>query len=106
VIIRESRNALFTRKGDDLETEVPVPMTTAALGGEIKVPTLRGSVTMKIPECSQSGQIFRLGSQGLSKMNGQGKGNLFAKIKIQMPKTLDEEQRNLLRKLAALEVSV
>lgn len=106
VVIRESHDPRFIRKGDDLETEVPVPMTTAALGGEIKVPTLRGSVTMKIPECSQSGQIFRLGNQGLTKMNGQGKGNLFAKLKIQTPKSLTEEQRSLLRQLASLEVPV
>ncbi len=104
VLIREKPDPRFIRRGDDLEAEVAVPVTRAALGGEIKVNTLHGSVTMKIPECSQTGQAFRLGNQGLTIMNGQGKGNLVVKLKVMMPKSLTETQRELYQQLAATEV--
>lgn len=102
VIISERPHDKFIRKGDDLEVEVQVPYTTAALGGEIRVPTLRGSVTMKIPECTQSGQAFRLAGQGISKLGG-GRGNLMAKIRVGVPKKLTDKQRDLLRQMAASE---
>lgn len=103
VVIRELPHNQFKRVGEDLQTEVEVPFTTAALGGEISVPTLRGKVSMRIPELSQSGQTFRLAEQGMAKLKG-GRSNLMVKIKLAMPKTLTAEQRELLRKLAALEV--
>lgn len=103
VVVREQAHPSFTRNGDDLETEVSVPVARAALGGEIRVGTLRGSVTMKIPEGSQSGQAFRLANQGLTKLNNQGKGNLFVKLRIAMPKRLTDEQRALFELLAKTE---
>jgi molecular chaperone DnaJ len=92
----------FKANGDNLEVEIPVPYTTAALGGELKVPTLRSTVTMKIPPGTQSGQAFRLGGQGLSKLNG-GRSDLMAKIKITVPKNPSGEERALLEKLANLQ---
>ncbi|HRF59991.1 MAG TPA: J domain-containing protein [Fimbriimonadaceae bacterium] len=103
VVIHELNHPSFTRKADDLETEVGVPFTTAALGGEIRVPTLRGPVTMKIPAGSQSGQTFRLSSQGIAKMGGSGRGNLLAKIKVTVPKHLTETERRLIEELRSLE---
>ena len=105
VLISERPSDKFTRKGDDLEVEVQVPYTTAALGGEMRVPTLRGSVTMKIPECTQSGQAFRLAGQGITKLGG-GRGNLMAKIRVAVPKKLTDKQRELLRQMAATEEEV
>lgn len=102
VIIREAPHEQFRRKGENLEVDTPVSYLTAALGGEIKVPTLRGQVTMRIPEGSQSGQTFRLAGQGLAKLKA-GKGDLMAKLKITVPKALSPEQKELLKKLAALE---
>lgn len=99
VIIREAPHPRFKRIGDDLETEVPVAYHRAALGGEIKVPTLRSTVTMKIPSCSQNGQVFRLSQQGISKLNG-GRGNLLVKLVVDVPKSLSEEQRAALQALA------
>ena len=102
VVIKWAHNSVFSSVGENLEVEVPVPYTTAALGGEIKVPTLRSKVTMKIPAGTQSGQAFRLAGQGLSRLNG-GRGDLMAKIKITVPKTPSPEERKLLQQLADLE---
>lgn len=99
VLIREKADPRFKRKGDDLETELAVSVTQAVLGGEIKIPTLKGSVTMKIPECSQAGQTFRLGNQGLNKLHGHGRGNLFVKLKIALPKSITDRERELYRQL-------
>lgn len=98
VSIREKPHDKFKRVGDTLEVEVEVPFTTAALGGEIKVPTLRSIVSMKIPEGTQGGQRFRLGGQGISKLGGT-RGDLMARIKITVPKKLDPEERQLLMQL-------
>ncbi|HWD38411.1 MAG TPA: J domain-containing protein [Fimbriimonas sp.] len=102
VVVRWAKHAVFTPSGDNLEVDVTVPFTTAALGGEIKVPTLRSTVTMKIPAGTQSGQPFRLGGQGITRLSG-GRGDLMAKIKISVPKSPSPEQKKLLQQLAELE---
>jgi DnaJ-class molecular chaperone len=102
VVVKWAEHPSFTPKGDQLEVEVPVSFTTAALGGEIRVPTLRSTVTMKIPEGTQSGQIFRLGGQGIMRLNG-GRGDLMAKVKITVPKRPAGKERELLQQLAELE---
>jgi DnaJ-class molecular chaperone len=102
VVIKWAHHPMFTPHGENLEVEVSVPYTTAALGGEIKVPTLRSKVTMKIPSGTQSGQAFRLAGQGLSRLNG-GRGDLMAKIKITVPKQASPEMKKLLEQLAELE---
>ena len=75
-------------------------MTTAALGGEIQVPTLKGSVKYNVPQGTQPGTTFRLKEQGVQKLNAAGKGDLFVRVNVQIPKRLNEEQRELLEKLA------
>jgi DnaJ-class molecular chaperone len=100
-LIREIPHAKFRRKGDDVETDVAVDYLTAILGGEIKVTTPRGTVSMKLPEATQPGQTFRLGGQGISLLQG-GRGNLFAKVVVSLPRELTREERDLLNKLRAL----
>ncbi len=102
VVIKWATHPQFKPVGENLEVEVPVPYTTAALGGEIRVPTLRGAVTMKIPEGTQSGQTFRLGGQGIMKLQGS-RGDLMAKIRITVPKKPSEQEKQLLRQLVELE---
>jgi DnaJ-class molecular chaperone len=102
VTIKWVANGPFKIQGENLEVEVKVPYVTAALGGEIRVPTLRSSVTMKIPGGTQSGQTFRLGGQGISKLNG-GRGDLMAKIKITVPTTLSDKEKKLLQQIAELD---
>lgn len=102
VSIKELPHKLFKRNGDALEVDLEVPFTLAALGGEVSVPTLRSKVKMKIPEGSQGGQVFRLGGQGISKMGGT-RGDLFARLRITVPKRPTDRQKQLLKQLAELE---
>lgn len=101
VLIRIATHRRFSRVGEDLETELEVDYVMAALGGSAKVDTLRGAVDMKIPPGSQSGQIFRLSGQGITKMNG-GKGNLLVRLKIAIPKSLSGEEKRLLEEIRRL----
>ncbi|MDQ2986521.1 MAG: J domain-containing protein [Armatimonadota bacterium] len=101
VLIHEAKHPSFKRIGDDLETEADVDYTLAALGGTTKVETLRGSVEMKVPAGSQSGQVFRLSGQGISKMNG-GHGNLLVKLKITVPKVATQDEKRLLEDIRKL----
>jgi DnaJ-class molecular chaperone len=87
--------------GNGLEVEVPVPYQIAALGGEIRVPTLRSTVTMRIQPGTQSGQKYRLSGQGISLFGG-GKSELFAKIKLTVPKDLTPGQREVLENFDSL----
>ena len=104
LIVSVAPNASFERKGDDLYVDVPVPYTSAALGGEAKVPTLKGTrLTMTLPAGTQSGRAFRLGGQGMPRLRGGGSGDLYARIKITVPKTLTDRQRELLEELKEFE---
>ena len=102
VTVKWAKHDRFTPAKNGLEVEVPVSYTVAALGGEIKVPTLRSNLTMKIPAGTMSGQTFRLGGQGISNGSG-GRTDLMAKIKITVPKVLSSEERALLEQLLRLE---
>jgi DnaJ-class molecular chaperone len=97
--VKWAANSKFKPAGDNLEVEVPVPFTTAALGGEITVPTLRSNLKMKIPEGTQSGQTFRLKGQGITKHGGV-RGDLMAKVSITVPRSPTDEQRRLLEQLS------
>lgn len=92
---------LFQRRGYDLYFEMPIPFTTAALGGEITVPTLRESVRYTVPAGTQSGATFRLREQGVPRLHNQGRGDLLVKVYIEVPKKLTEEQKHLLTQFAA-----
>lgn len=102
VVVKWAPHERFTPKNDTMEVEVAVPFTTAALGGEVRVPTLRSTVSMRIPPGTQGGQSFRLSGQGIAK-HGGGTGDLYARIKITVPKHLTPEQKRLVEQLAELE---
>jgi len=92
---------VFERKGDDLHTTVAVPVTTAVLGGEAQVPTINGSVRLKIPETTQSGQVFRLKGHGMPVVGKPDqRGDLYATVDVQLPRSLTPEQREHYEKLA------
>jgi molecular chaperone DnaJ len=99
--VRIGPHPLFERKGDDLHMELPVTFAEAALGAEVQVPTLSGKVTMKIPPGSASGQQLRLSGQGMPRRSG-GFGNLFARLKVTVPRNLSEEERALIERLREL----
>ncbi len=89
----------FERKEDDLHEEVAVPLTTAVLGGEVQVPTLKGRVALKIPAETQNGRVFRLSGLGMPHLQGPGSGDLYAKVRVMLPTNLSERERELFREL-------
>lgn len=93
-------HAKFQRKGSDLLTEVSVPLPVAILGGEIKVPTLSGQVTMKVPPGTQNGAQFRLKGKGIHSLRGHGTGDEIVKVSVEIPKSLSPEQRKLIEEFA------
>ncbi|HZW59973.1 MAG TPA: molecular chaperone DnaJ [Woeseiaceae bacterium] len=102
VEIRVNPHKIFTRDGADLACEVPVSITTAALGGEVELPTLDGHVSLKIPPGTQSDKVFRLRGKGVSTVRDRRQGDLFARVAVETPVNLTEEQKNLLRKFDKL----
>jgi molecular chaperone DnaJ len=103
VIVRVREHEFYVRRGRDLLVEIPIPYTMAVLGGEVEVPSLAGRVKLPIPKSTQSGQLLRLRGLGMPDLHGYGKGDLFVRVVIDVPKKVSVEQQELLRKLAALE---
>ena len=83
--------------GRNLHCEVPLSFTTAALGGSVDVPTLEGTVSLKIPAESQSGRVFRLRGKGIKPARGGEQGDLFCRVTVETPVKLSSEQRELLQ---------
>ncbi|MQA99782.1 MAG: molecular chaperone DnaJ [Actinobacteria bacterium] len=100
--IRVQPHDVFRRVGDDLGCEVPLPMTVAALGGAVEVPTLDGAETIEIEPGTQSGEVVRLRGRGMPHLNGRGRGELVALLKVETPKDLTPEERDLLLRFAEL----
>jgi curved DNA-binding protein len=102
LIIRVLPHATFKREGDDLYAEVSVDIYTAALGGEVRVPTLDGAVMLKIPPQTQSGRSFRLRNKGMPRLGEpNARGDLYAQIRLMLPEPLTERELRALRELAA-----
>lgn len=101
LVIEVTPDARFERKGDDLHTEVTTDLFTAVLGGEARVPTPEGNVLLTIPAGTQPGQSFRLGGRGMPNLrNPKERGDLYARIKVQIPRNLTADQRKLFEQLA------
>ena len=94
-------HALFTREGADLLCAVPVSLMTAALGGQVEVPTLDGKVVLKITPETQSGRVLRLRGKGVKPVRGGSTGDLLCRIEVETPVNLSREQKDLLRQLDA-----
>ncbi len=93
----------FERKGDDLYVTVPVPLHVAVLGGEVQVPTPKGTgLALKIPPETQNGQRFRLAGQGMPHLGGSNRGDLYAEVKVVLPTHLTDRERQLFQELARL----
>lgn len=97
VQVQVKPHELFERDGDDLYTTVPVSFVTAALGGEMDVPTLGGRATLKIPEATQSGKLFRLRGLGVKPVRGGPAGDLLCRVVLETPVNLTWRQKELLR---------
>ncbi len=97
--IRIKQHEIFERDGDDLHCAVPVSFTTAALGGEIQVPTLQGEAAIDLPEGTQTGKQFRLRGKGIKGVRSSYPGDLYCHVTVETPVKLTEHQRKLLREL-------
>jgi curved DNA-binding protein len=100
--IRVAPHTTFERVGDDLFTEVPVDIYTAALGGEVRLPTLDGAVMLKIPPQTQSGRTLRLRGKGMPRLNDPTtRGDLYTRVRVMLPEPLTERELQAFRELAA-----
>ena len=97
--IRLKKHDIFERDGDDLHCSVPISMVTAALGGEIDVPTLEGKAAIDLPEGTQTGKQFRLRGKGIKGVRGSYPGDLYCHITVETPVKLSEHQRKLMKEL-------
>ena len=97
VVVRVRPHAIFTRRGADLERELPISLQEALLGGEVPVTTLKGGVLLKIPPGTQNGRIFKLTGQGMPHLRGGGVGNLMVKVRVVLPSGLNAEAEQAAR---------
>ena len=97
--IRLKKHDIFERDGDDLHCQIPLSFTTAALGGEIEVPTLAGKAAIDIPEGTQAGKQFRLRGKGIKGVRSSYPGDLYCHVSVETPVKLTEHQRKLLKEL-------
>ena len=96
-------HSTLEREGDDLRCELPVDLYTVVLGGEVEVPTLGGGVMLKIPPGTQGGRTFRLRGKGLPNLrNPKKRGDLYARLRVQVPKKLNPREEELFHELASL----
>lgn len=101
--IRLRPHPMFVRSGDDLQTAVTVPLTTAVLGGEIEAPTLDGSVGLKVPAGSPAGRVLRLRGLGLPRLGEKGtRGDLLVQLAVAVPESLTPRERELFEELRRL----
>jgi molecular chaperone DnaJ len=103
VVIHVKEHDVFERQGNNLYVSVPVTFTQAALGAEIRVPTLDGEDILAIPEGTQTGSIFRIKGKGIVSLQGHGRGDLFVVTNIVTPTRLTREQKRLLEEFANIE---
>jgi molecular chaperone DnaJ len=99
VLVHVDTSAVYERRGDDLVVVTPVSYATAVLGGKVDVPTPDGTVSLKIPAGSEDGKLIRIKGRGAPKLNGSGKGDVLARVRIQVPKRVNKKERELLEQL-------
>ncbi len=100
VVVKVSPHPRFERKGDDLIEEVAVPVEDAVLGGEVEVATIAGKrIAMKVPPLTQNGKSIKLKSLGMPSIDGKGKGDLYARVRVVIPERLTDAERELFEQL-------
>ena len=102
VVTHIKPHAVFERDGMDLHCEMPISFATAALGGEIEIPTLDGAAKLRIPAETQSGQVFRLRGKGIKALRASQHGDLMCHVQVETPVKLTERQKELLREFDAI----
>jgi molecular chaperone DnaJ len=98
-VLHVKEHPFFEREGNDLRCVVPISVTQAAVGAEIRVPTMEGEHVLKIPDGTQPGASFRVRNKGVPVLNGHGRGDLYVQVRVQIPAKLSKRQRELLQEL-------
>jgi len=99
IVLHVKEHPIFEREGNDLYCAVPVSFAQAALGAEIRIPTLEGEAHLKVPEGTQTGTTFRMRHKGMPILNSSGRGDLYVEVKVQTPSKLNRHQRELMEQL-------
>jgi molecular chaperone DnaJ len=99
VVLHVKEHPFFAREGNDLHCVMPISVTQAAMGADIRVPTMDGEHPLKVPDGTQPGAIFRIRNKGVPVLNGHGKGDLYVEVRVQVPTKLNKRQRELLQEL-------
>lgn len=99
IIIHVRDHDIFERHGNDIYVEVPISFITAALGGKIEVPTLKGKAELSIPSGTQTDTVFRMKGKGIPSLHGFGTGSEMVKVRVEIPKKLNSKQKQLLKEL-------
>lgn len=102
LVVRLQDDATYKRKGDDLYVDLPVSIYDLVLGGEVKVPTMGGQVTMTIPEGTQNNRLLRLSGKGMPKVKGAGAGDEYVRLVGQLPQNLTDKEKKLFKELSTL----
>lgn len=102
VVVNLKQHPVFQRDGADLHCEMPIGFATAALGGELEIPTLEGHATITIPPETQTGQTFRLRNKGIRPVRGSATGDLYCHVAVETPVRLTARQKELLREFESI----
>lgn len=102
VSIRVKPHPLFKREGYDVICEIPITFTQAALGAELEIPTLEGTIKYNIPEGTQTGTVFRLKNKGIKHLRSNAKGDQLVRVNVEVPTKLSAKQKELLKQFAEI----
>jgi molecular chaperone DnaJ len=102
VVLHVKDHPFFAREGNDLHCVVPISISQAAMGAEIRVPTMEGEHTLKVPDGTQPSTVFRIRNKGVPVLNSHSKGDLYVEVHVQVPTRLNKRQKELLQELDAL----
>ncbi len=102
VVTHVADSPVFTRKGDHFEVEVPITVTEALRGADVEVPTLHGTKKLRVPGGTKHGTVQRLRGEGPPKLGGKGRGDIHYRLVIDVPRSLSQEQREVVDELATV----